>query len=699
MLKQVGVLEDELEGEPDAERVAARLHEPSAYDRSEGFWAGRRLLEALAASLPVVLVLEDAQWATPTLLDFVDYLAGWTSAPVLMLVLGRPELLELRPEWRDDVLSLGPLSEAEALQLASSLAAGVPAEAVARAEGNPLFLEQLIASEADKPPPTLEALIESRLDQLPANERAVLERASVVGREFWRSIVEDASPEDERAAVGSALMALARRRLVHPDRSAFWGEDGFRFHHGLIRDVAYVGMATTDRSGLHERVARILESAYPDLDELIGDHLEQAALLSPTPRRELELEAARRLGEAGMRAFRRVDTTTARPLLSRAVALLHDEGERLELDWALGTSLKFAGDWPAAQARLDEVATRAAAAGMQWISYRAQIEQLLPRIAAGNISPVEGLAVLDEAIPILEAAGDELGLGRAWHLVAGINGSWQLQYEVAGTAGRRARAHYERSGWDQTSVVPLLAGAYCLGPTPAREAIEECRRLIDEVETPVWQSFVLPFLALVEAMDERFDDARLHLDEALAGRREFADPGTIATSWSALAAMIEILAGDFARAEEILASSCEALRQSTDRAWLAMNLGYLSGALYRQSRFEDALATSGEAWAAAPIGHLTARAIAGPVHAMSLARAGRSSEAKARADETLTLLAGCDSLHMRAAALAAAAEVDELAAVTSDRVGERWAEALTLFNQKGDLVSSRSVAERLAAVK
>src|SRR5439155_5929449 len=203
ILQQVGVFEDELADQPDTERVAARLREQSSYDKSEGFWAWRRLIEAMATALPVVLVLEDAHWATPTLLDLVDYLNGWTNAPLFLLVLARPELLDARPEWRDDALALEPLSQAESLELASSLAAEVPAGTVERAEGNPLFLEQLIASEAVEPPPTLEALIESRLDQLPANERAVLERASVVGREFWRAAVEDASAGEERDAVGA----------------------------------------------------------------------------------------------------------------------------------------------------------------------------------------------------------------------------------------------------------------------------------------------------------------------------------------------------------------------------------------------------------------------------------------------------------------------------------------------------------------
>src|SRR5207253_9760256 len=98
----------------------------------------------MATALPVVLVLEDAHWATPTLLDLVDYLNGWTNAPLFLLVLARPELLDTRPEWRGDARSLEPLSQAESLELASSPAAEVPAGAVEGAGGNPLFLEPLI---------------------------------------------------------------------------------------------------------------------------------------------------------------------------------------------------------------------------------------------------------------------------------------------------------------------------------------------------------------------------------------------------------------------------------------------------------------------------------------------------------------------------------------------------------------------------
>ncbi|MEA2241998.1 MAG: hypothetical protein QOD24_1554, partial [Solirubrobacteraceae bacterium] len=235
VLQQVGPVEPLLAGEPDAERVTSRLREWSFSEPSESFWALRRLLEAIAGDRPIVLVFDDLHWAGPTFFDLVEYLAGWAAVPLFVLCVGRPELFEARPAWREDAIFLDPMSRADAEQLvaalpeSSALDAPAIAEAVEAAEGNPLFLEQLVsfASEdaAGSLPPTLEVLIASRVDRLPEQERAVLQRAAVAGRRFWRSTVESTSPEDERPAVGQALMALVRRRLVLPERASVSGED------------------------------------------------------------------------------------------------------------------------------------------------------------------------------------------------------------------------------------------------------------------------------------------------------------------------------------------------------------------------------------------------------------------------------------------------------------------------------------------
>ncbi|HEX4526261.1 MAG TPA: AAA family ATPase, partial [Gaiellaceae bacterium] len=711
ILAQVGPLEPVLAREEDAERVIAQLQEPSLTEKSEGFWALRRLLEAVAQGQPIVLVLEDVHSAGATFLDLVEYLVGWTEAPLLVVSLARPELLEIRPEWREDAIFLGPLAAADLGELAPTLPghAGLDpsglAAAVTAAEGNPLFLEQLLAAGAEDSlgpvPPTIEVLIESRLDRLPSAERHVLERASVVGREFWRAAVEAASPGVEQAVVSAALMALVRRRLIHPERSPLSGEEGFRFHHTLIRDVVYAGIPTEARAALHEAVSRSLLGRGPELDELVGYHLEQAALLNaragaPTP--ALAEEAGRRLGAAGLRALKRLDGQAGVDLLTRATALLPDDPTRLELDWALATSVKFSGDPQRADGLLEAVAEKAEAWSDQRTELRARIEQIWGRLTLGKVSVEAALDLLARAAAVFAEAGDDVGLGRAWHLIAAVEGVYHCRYSEAEQAALRGGSHYERSGFGPGLTLALLAVSAYRGPTPAGEAIARCERLLLDAPTPVWESFILPSLAAVEAMAGRFDSAREHLDEARVGRQEFSDSGTIATSWSAISAEVELLAGDPERAAAILLGSCQVLREAGEIEWLATNTAFLGEAQYRQGLFEEALSSSSFALTIAPAAHLTSLSVARRVKAKALARLGKHRDAVELAIEALRLLEHADVLDERGETLVACAEALALSG-DDEAASKRWAEAVFVFDQKGNSVSSeRARRSRTATV-
>ena len=201
----------------------------------EELWAFRRLTEALAAERPLVLVFEDLHWAEPTLLDLIDYLAERAVlVPILVLGVGRLELLDERQEWSPyDSLKLRPLPNPACEALIDNLGEGevqpeLRSQIVHGAGGNPLFVEQLLAharaeGELNKIPPSLEALLASRLDLLEQRELVVLQRAAVTGREFSRAAVAYLSPGGETEAVNATCSRSPRKGSSGPaaQRNAF----------------------------------------------------------------------------------------------------------------------------------------------------------------------------------------------------------------------------------------------------------------------------------------------------------------------------------------------------------------------------------------------------------------------------------------------------------------------------------------------
>ena len=187
-------------------------------------WAVRRLLESLARKLALVVAFDDIQWAEPPLLDLIQYLASYVrTAPVAIVCLARDDLLERRPAWatafgRGATVRLRPLSDTDSARLLRGLAGRQGRrlrrfEILAAAEGNPLFLEHLVAMRADDPagvtPPSINALLAARIDGLPRPARRVIEAAAVEGRGFHRGVVS-ALLADEGAIDVDAALARAR---------------------------------------------------------------------------------------------------------------------------------------------------------------------------------------------------------------------------------------------------------------------------------------------------------------------------------------------------------------------------------------------------------------------------------------------------------------------------------------------------------
>ena len=157
---------------------------------------------------------------------------------------------------------LEPLAPEETELLIESLAhldEGLRERILEAAEGNPLFVEEMVAlvqeaGDGDVTvPPTIQALLAARLDQLDASERDVLQCGSVEGRVFHRGAVQALAPGG--AAGDGRLTSLVRKELVRPDKTEFAGDDAFRFRHLLIRDAAYDALSKATRAELHERFA------------------------------------------------------------------------------------------------------------------------------------------------------------------------------------------------------------------------------------------------------------------------------------------------------------------------------------------------------------------------------------------------------------------------------------------------------------
>ena len=204
-------------------------------------------------------------------------------------------------------------------------------QVVKASAGNPLFVEEFVAMLNESPeqelvvPPSLHALLAARLDQLDDGERTVLSAAAVEGQVFHRAAVQALAPDEDRLT--SRLTALVRKELIRPDTPQLAGEDGFRFHHLLLREVAYDAISKTARFALHERYADWLGQRAAGLDAFVGYHLEQAygyrvEVGSTGPETDgLALRAASSLERAATAALGRSDAAAAIGLLERAAAL------------------------------------------------------------------------------------------------------------------------------------------------------------------------------------------------------------------------------------------------------------------------------------------------------------------------------------------------------------------------------------------
>ena len=708
---------DDAEGARIAERVARLVGaSPGPVAVEEAHWAVRRLLEVAAARRrPLVVVIDDVHWAEPTLLDALEHVAAHASdVPLLVICLARPELFERRPGWMDDgarcsVVTLGPLDDAAAATLLAELAVGSAAAAVdgerllRTAEGNPFFLEQMVAM-LDEPseraaalPPTIQALLAARIDALPSAERAVLDRAAIEGGTFHRGAVERLLPAGSATGLDERLVSLTRRQLVRPAASDLAGEEAYRFAHILIRDVAYSLVSKAARADLHEGYATWFDERGGEArDELVGYHLEQAhcthAELHPAARdqrRPLAVSASRRLRTAGRAALDRGDLPAGVNLLERATALLAPDDPHLARATSdLGLALVQLGRLAEAEAVLDEAAAGAAERGDALAEAHARTARFFARVQVDSGAAAEDLAAdFDIRARTFAVSGDEVGLDRLWrargfvHWLAGRSADAEADWMRG--ADHAAAADDDHGRADALSwVISALAH----GPTPVRAAIPRCDEILDELqfERHVVALSMRPY-AHLHAMAGNLETARDLLERSNALFADLAvSMHSAVTHYDAFVAM---LAGDHAGAEAVLRTGYEQLEAMGERALLATTAGLLARALIEQGRDDEAWAYLDDADEAAAPDDLNAHMFSRAERARLLARRGEKAEAERLSTEAVDLARRTDWLVDHADTLLARAEVQRHA-------GDRGAAdrslraAVALYDRKGDVVSA-----------
>jgi class 3 adenylate cyclase/tetratricopeptide (TPR) repeat protein len=697
VLKQLAVLP---EHEAAAVAIRSLLGESEAGASAEEIaWAFRKTLEQAAAERPLVVVFDDIQWGEETLRNLIEHIALLSSgASILLLCMARPELTEHHPAW-PVTLRLEPLVDDDVEELIAERVPEKLGERIARAAGgNPLFIEEMLAMAGGADgevvvPPTLQALLAARLDQLEPAERNVLQRAAVEGEIFHRGAVHALSPDETQ--VTPYLAALVRKELIRPDKPQLAGEDGFRFRHLLLRDAAYEALPKAVRADLHERYATWLdqhEASLVELDEVLGYHLEQAcryhAELGTPDDGTLAVAARRRLTAGGHRAATRQDYGAAVSLFERAAALLPTSELDLALETELGDALFWMGRGDDALRRADALVERAAAAGDQ-------VGELCGRIRAGVIrmNLEEGaterlVALVEQALPVFQAAGDDLALYIAYSALAEVAVTWDAGLE----ATERAAAHARKAGHRPPGLVGIRAAGRFFGTTPAPELLA----WLDEHEPQAGRDhFLRAYRAGALAMLGRFDEARAILAETRAELAERGGGILLANILAGESVWVELWAGDPAAAAEFGAEGCRLYEELGQQRFLSLAGGNMAQAFYALDRLDEADAWAGRAAELSASDDPWKAKRWRQVRAKVLARRGQHAEAERLAREAVAGSDETDSLDAQGDAYADLGEVLLLGG-KSDEAAAALEQALERYERKGNVVPAQRVQARLA---
>jgi len=714
-----------VEGEPDAgliaRQLATALGTEEAPDAAEDiFWALRELFGALARTKPLVLIFEDVHWAKPRLLDLIEQLVDFSSdAPILVVCLARLELLTERPAWgggrrNASAILLSPLSEAESRAL-GRVRSGAISDAhldsvVERAEGNPLFIEQLLAllGEGDQLapsalPPSVQAVLAARLDLLPADERAVLDHASVIGLEFWvraMAVLMDERPEK----LGHHIHQLIAKEFLRPTRSELRGEEAYRFHHVLLRDVAYLSVPKRVRADLHSRFVDWLEASHPnegDTDEVAGHHLEQAygyrkeVDLADTGEWEsLAREAGGRYRRAGRRALIRSDMAATVRLLEKALELGDDDHpDRGQLLAEITIAYRARGQWQQARAAVAS-GLHAAKTDDETLRSHLRILQLETDLQQGKLSVDEALERGRREVQELVAskAGERLDHGLifvAW--LSALRG----QATEAERILQRLLAKRELAPRVKLRAVRLVPTQWLYGPLPAPEGIHKCKSLLGESALGHRElAAANRSLAALTAMQGEINEARA----LIAGEEEkLSELGLAVVSAGALLihAEIEILGGELPEAERLLRKGLSRLQALGETLFATEFASSLARVLFARENAHEASVIA-ESVAAAKSFDAAVPVQIASTKAKILALEGNCKRAVDVARSAARLADRTDLLNLQADAYRDLGDVLHLGEMQVE-ARRAWEEAIRRYERKGNLVSANATASKAGA--
>ncbi|MGN6796748.1 MAG: AAA family ATPase [Gaiellaceae bacterium] len=564
-------------------------------------WAVRTLLEEVASTRPLIVVFEDVQWGEVTFLDLIDHIADLSrNAPILLLCLARPELLDMRSGWGGGKLNattllLEPLSAQECAELIAvhgDVADDMRDRILAAADGNPLFVEEIVALVQElgdvRIPSTVQALLQARIDQLESDERSVVERGAVEGEVFHRGAVAELARPTH---VDPHLIGLVRKELIRPTPPTLTGEQAYRFRHLLIRDAAYEALPKGVRADLHERFAAWLVEHAQDLielDEVLGYHLEQAARYLDelgNSRSELAEQAGLHLAAAGTRAGERGDVPAALKLLERALSLLPPSPVR-EAAFLDRTSLLL-------RARLDTDLFQAIDELERSTDERIHMHGRLTRALHGmetGSDAASGDSLVAEAQRLFESHGDERGLATTALYRASL--AW-LRTQAAETVAAMDAfdVHRARAGVMDLSALGNIMrfGPFVFGPFTSEEVRERVAHLSPGAH---------PYLVMesqIAQREGRYGEALAGTERVIQMMADLGLPPLVVAPKNAKAELLRQM-GRLDEAEEEFEELLELMRGLGLASYMSTSLIEYAELKYAQGELEEAerLAVEGE---------------------------------------------------------------------------------------------------------